>query len=56
MAENTHDILEVVFRDEHGETQMLRTTPLAGARLAGAIVEALRDKGYIDDEEAVDGE
>ena len=51
-----HEILEVVFRDEHGETQMLRTTPLAAARLAGAIVDALRDAGYVDEEEATDGE
>ena len=45
-----HEIIEVTFRDEHGSTQMLRVTPLAGAHLARAIVDALRDAGYIDDE------
>ena len=49
MGDN-HEVIEVVFKDEHGEIQMVRTTPLAGARLAGAIVDALRVAGYIDEE------
>ena len=48
---DSYEVIEVVFKDEHGEMQMLRTTPLAGARLAGAIVDALRDAGYIDDDD-----
>ena len=55
-GEHVGEVLELVFRDEHGDTQMLRTSPLAGAHLARAIVDALRDAGYIDDEETDDGE
>ena len=49
------EIIEAEFYDEFGERQMVRVTPLAGARLARAIVDALADAGYCD-VEADDGE
>ena len=48
--EHIGEIIEVEFCDEHGDLQMLRVTPLAGARVARAIVDALRDAGYIDED------
>ena len=52
MSKHFGEIIEVEFCDEHGERQMLRVTPLAGARVARAIVDALTDAGYCDEEEA----
>ena len=39
--------------DEHGVRQLVRTSPLGAARLAKALYDALRDRGYVSDEEAV---
>ena len=50
MMRDPHEPIEVQYEGEHGDVKVVRTTPMAAALLARAIVDELRVQGYLTGE------